>query len=56
MQRREFCKLMGLTAAVTAVDAAAETEKSDSYVHVNDSLVLRKLDQWQDWKFGFMMH
>jgi alpha-L-fucosidase len=56
MQRREFCKLIGVSAALTAVGAAGATEKSDSYVPVTDSLVLRKLDQWQDWKFGFMMH
>lgn len=57
MERREFCKLMGLSAAVTAVGvAAAQAEKSDAYVPVTDSLVLRKIDQWQDWKFGFMMH
>src|SRR5215469_9336104 len=48
MERREFCKLMGLS--------AAQAEKSDAYVPVTDSLVLRKIDQWQDWKFGFMMH
>jgi alpha-L-fucosidase len=56
MQRRDFCKLVGLTAAVAAVNGVAETEKTDPYVPVTDSLVLRKLDQWQDWKFGFMMH
>lgn len=56
MQRREFCKLMGLSAAVEAVGAQGAAEKSESYVPVTDSLVLRKLDQWQDWKFGFMMH
>lgn len=56
MQRREFCKLIGLSAAMTAVGAAGATEKSDPYVPVADSLVLRKLDHWQDWKFGFMMH
>jgi alpha-L-fucosidase len=56
MQRREFCKLIGLSAAVTAVEVARASEESNSYVPVSDSLVLRKLDQWQDWKFGFMMH
>jgi alpha-L-fucosidase len=56
MQRREFCKLIGLSAAVTAAGAAGATEQSNSYVPVTDSLVVRKLDQWQDWKFGFMMH
>ena len=57
MQRREFCKLIGLSAAaLNAIGVAGATEKSDPYVPVTDSLVLRKLDQWQDWKFGFMMH
>jgi alpha-L-fucosidase len=56
MQRREFCKLIGLSAAVTAVEVARASEESNSYVPVSDSLVLRKLDQWQDRKFGFMMH
>jgi alpha-L-fucosidase len=26
------------------------------YVRETDQLVVRKLEQWQDWKFGFMMH
>src|SRR5271155_3409668 len=56
MQRREFCKLIGASAAVKAVGVAGATEKSSPYVPVTDSLVLRKLDTWQDWKFGFMMH
>lgn len=54
MQRREFCKLIGASAAMKAVGAAAE--KSSPYVPVTDPLVVRKLDGWQDWKFGFMMH
>lgn len=56
MQRREFCKLIGASAAVKAVGVAGATEKSSPYVPVTDSLVQRKLDTWQDWKFGFMMH
>ncbi len=56
MQRREFCKLIGVSAAVKAVGAAGAAEKSNPYVPVTDSLVVRKLDAWQDWKFGFMMH
>jgi alpha-L-fucosidase len=56
MQRRDFCKLIGVSAAVKAVGMAVAEEKSDPYVPVTDSLVIRKLDQWQDWKFGFMMH
>jgi alpha-L-fucosidase len=56
MQRREFCKLTGIAAAMAAVGAAGASEKGNSYVPATDPLVLRKLDQWQDWKFGFMMH
>lgn len=56
MQRRDFCKLLGLSAALHAVDAVAETAKEDAYIPVTDALVVRKLAQWQDWKFGFMMH
>lgn len=28
----------------------------DAYVPETDPLVLQKLQQWQDWKFGFMLH
>ena len=56
MQRREFCKLMGVAAAVNAVGLPGSAEESNQYVPVTDSLVVRKLDNWQDWKFGFMMH
>ena len=35
--------------------AAADDEIGD-YVPETDPQVIRKLDQWQDWKFGFMMH
>ncbi|GGA56547.1 alpha-L-fucosidase [Edaphobacter acidisoli] len=56
MQRREFCKLVGISAVVKAVGAVGAAESSNPYVPEADSLVLRKLDEWQDWKFGFMMH
>ncbi len=56
MQRREFCKLIGVSAAVKAVGVAGASETSNPYVPVTDPLVVRKLHQWQDWKFGFMMH
>lgn len=56
MRRREFCKLMGLSAAVSAVGVAGAAENGDAYVPATDALVVRKLDAWQDWKFGFMMH
>ncbi|GAB3454319.1 alpha-L-fucosidase [Massilia terrae] len=35
--------------------AAADDELGD-YVPETNPQVIRKLDQWQDWKFGFMMH
>ncbi len=56
MQRRDFCKLIGVSAAVKAVGVAGASEVSDPYVPVTDPLVVRKLDKWQDWKFGFMIH
>ena len=30
--------------------------EADRYVAESDSLVLKKLDQWQDFKFGLLMH
>lgn len=50
-----------LTLALAALLAAAPfaTVHADSpgeYVPETDPLVVRKLEQWQDWKFGFMMH
>lgn len=56
MQRRDFCKLIGVSAAAAAVAPALAAQDSDAYIPVTDPLVVRKLDQWQDWKFGFMMH
>ncbi|HQZ97243.1 MAG TPA: alpha-L-fucosidase [Pyrinomonadaceae bacterium] len=38
---------------LTTHSALAQTEP---YVSETDSLVLKKLDQWQDWKFGLLMH
>ena len=35
---------------------AARADSPGDYVPETDPLVLRKLEQWQDWKFGFMMH
>ncbi|WP_255516260.1 alpha-L-fucosidase [Luteimonas suaedae] len=43
-----------LCAAPLSVTHAAES--SGDYVPETDPLVLQKLEQWQDWKFGFMMH
>ena len=56
MQRRDFCKLMAVSAAMKAVGVASASEGTGPYVPVTDPLVVRKLDEWQDRKFGFMMH
>ncbi|WP_242111832.1 alpha-L-fucosidase [Luteimonas aquatica] len=34
----------------------ARADSPGDYVPETDPLVLRKLDRWQDWKFGFMAH
>lgn len=34
----------------------AHADSPGAYVPETDKAVLRKLDQWQDWKFGFMVH
>ena len=36
--------------------SAQEHEMTTNYVKPNDPLVLEKLDQWQDLKFGLFMH
>ncbi|MEJ1098265.1 MULTISPECIES: alpha-L-fucosidase [unclassified Pseudoxanthomonas] len=36
--------------------SAAHADSPGDYVPETDPLVVRKLEQWQDWKFGFMMH
>ena len=41
---------------LAAAPLAAEEHRADGYVPETDPLVVRKLAQWQDWKFGFMMH
>lgn len=46
--------LAGLLCA--ALPNAAFADSKGPYVPETDPLVLRKLEQWQDWKFGFMMH
>lgn len=35
---------------------AAQEHGAGNYVPETDPIVVRKLEQWQDWKFGFMMH
>ena len=62
VSRRGFFKVAG--ASATAASMAKWTpngwgqapEDQLAYVPENDPLVLKKLDRWQDWKFGFMMH
>ncbi|WP_242163959.1 alpha-L-fucosidase [Lysobacter sp. M15] len=44
--------LLGLLAA----NPARAQHEEHPYVPETDPLVVRKLEQWQDWKFGFMMH
>ena len=36
--------------------SAVHAEDHGDYVPETDPMVVRKLEQWQDWKFGFMMH
>ena len=36
--------------------SAVHAESSGDYVPETDPLVVRTLEQWQDWKFGFMRH
>ncbi|MBP3983515.1 alpha-L-fucosidase [Pseudoxanthomonas helianthi] len=45
-----------LLALFAATPALAQHEEEHPYVPETDPLVVRKLDRWQDWKFGFMMH
>jgi len=42
--------------AVLALPLSAVADSPGDYVPETDPLVLQKLDEWQDWKFGFMMH
>lgn len=34
----------------------AQEHATGDYISETDPAVIRKLEQWQDWKFGFMMH
>lgn len=45
----------GLRAAPAAAPAKASAKQA-GYVPVTDPLVLKKLAQWQDWKFGLILH
>lgn len=45
-----------LALALLAPTVATAADEHGPYVPETDPLVLKKLAQWQDWKFGFMMH
>ena len=45
-----------LLCTLFVLPALRAAEDTSSYVPETDPLVLRKLAQWQDWKFGFLMH
>ncbi|TAN04865.1 MAG: alpha-L-fucosidase [Rhodanobacteraceae bacterium] len=48
---------VGLRGAPAAGAAAAKpAAKKNTYVPVTDPLVRKKLSQWQDWKFGIILH
>jgi len=55
MERRTLLATM-LAAPVLAPPALAAAGDTGPYVPETDALVLRKLDDWQDRKFGFLMH
>jgi len=45
-----------LAAALALPLSVSAAGNGKEYVPETDPLVLKKLDEWQDWKFGFMMH
>ena len=45
-----------LLCVLFVMPALHAAEEASAYVPETDPLVLRKLAQWQDWKFGFLMH
>ncbi|GAA0721797.1 alpha-L-fucosidase [Dokdonella soli] len=49
-------RALWLSIMLTLTAAPLAGAQQDAYVPETDPLVLKKLDQWQDWKFGFMMH
>jgi len=56
MMKNVLLGLLLLAAAPLPSPAFADDYAVGEYVPETDPLVVRKLDQWQDWKFGFMMH
>ncbi len=51
----KFTTFLALLLCIGA-SSVAFSEESDRYVPETDPLVLEKLDQWQDLKFGLLMH
>jgi alpha-L-fucosidase len=45
-----------LLASLLVSPLSAQEHDASDYVPETDPAVAHKLDQWQDWKFGFMMH
>jgi len=45
-----------LSAFIFAISLSLFTQESEKYVPETDPLVLEKLEQWQDMKFGLLMH
>ena len=45
-----ICVALAIWAAYSA------TAQTPAYIPETDPLVIKKLDQWQDWKFGLLMH
>ena len=40
----------------TALAAAPAKTRNDGYIPETDPLVVKKLAQWSDWKFGLILH
>ena len=51
-----FCAGSLLLMLITTTPSLAQDHGHGDYVPETDPKVLRKLEQWQDWKFGFMVH
>ncbi|MGX9718537.1 alpha-L-fucosidase [Stenotrophomonas acidaminiphila] len=56
MKPHRFLALALLGALALPAAFSARADSPGDYVPETDPLVLRRLAQWQDWKFGFMLH
>ncbi len=56
MKLHRLLSLALLGALALHAPPAAHADSRGDYVPETDPLVVHKLEQWQDWKFGFMMH